>query len=199
MMDVLPWACLRPRCAAEPCPPTLSAGRSAGPTCITDPPARSADSPSHGSPGSASLPSVRWNQSTQEVRYFKNRWPQITALVEITHLSWMFFLTIRKYDLMSLSMTSQSLCSRAVNFLDTGTGWRRPKKTKTKQNDSRTYTTPARVNSQHPPHRAGSQRDSSVGWMEKGLVQQHSLLPSSTCPSSSPCLPRSARLRGLLL
>lgn len=39
----------------------------------------------------------------------------------------MFFRTIRKYDLMSLSMTSQSLCSRAVNFLDTGTGWQRTK------------------------------------------------------------------------
>lgn len=73
------------------------------------------------------------------------------------------------------------------------------KKPPKKQNDSRTYTTPARVNSQHPPHQAGSQRDSSVGWMEKGLVQQHSPLPSSTCPSSSPCLPRSAHLRGLLL
>lgn len=41
----------------------------------------------------------------------------------LTYLSWMFFRTIRKYDLMSLSMTSQSLCSRADNFLDTGTGW----------------------------------------------------------------------------
>lgn len=48
---------------------------------------------------------------------------RVKAAVWVTHLSWMFFRTIRKYDLMSLSMTSQSLCSRDVNFLDTGTGW----------------------------------------------------------------------------
>lgn len=169
MMDVLPWACRRPRCAAEPCPPTLSAGRSAGPTCITDPPARSADSPSRGSPGSASPPSVRWNQSTQEVRYFKNRWPRITALVEVAHLSWMFFLTIRKYDLMSLSMTSQSLCSRAVNFLDTGTGWRRTKK----KNQNRMTARPTQhlhvwIYSTHHIEQVNSVALQWAGW-ERGL------------------------------
>lgn len=64
LINLLPWACQQPRCVSEPCPPTLSAGRSAGLSCITDPPARSAGSPSHGSPGSASLPSVRWGQTT---------------------------------------------------------------------------------------------------------------------------------------
>lgn len=110
----------------------------------------------------------------------------------------MFLRTIRKYDLMSLSMTSQSLCSRAVNFLDTGTGWQRTKKKKN-QNYSRTYKSSVGVNSLYPPHRAGWQHDSSVGLKEKGVAQQHSRLPSSTCPSSSPCLPRSARQRGHLL
>jgi len=44
-------------------------------------------------------------------------------LMPPVYLSWIFFRTIRKYDLMSLSMTSQSLCSRADSFLETGTGW----------------------------------------------------------------------------
>lgn len=51
------------------------------------------------------------------------RWKIKMSKVSNMYLSWMFFRTIRKYDLMSLSMTSQSLCSRADNFLDTGTGW----------------------------------------------------------------------------
>lgn len=67
--DELPWACRQPRCASEPCPQTLSAGRSEGPTCITDPPARSVGTPSRGSPGNASLPSVRWNQTAEEIRW----------------------------------------------------------------------------------------------------------------------------------
>ena len=37
-------------------------------------------------------------------------------------LSWIFFLTIRKYDLISLSITSQSYCSWADSFHATGTG-----------------------------------------------------------------------------
>lgn len=107
----------------------------------------------------------------------------------------MFFRTIRKYDLMSLSMTSQSLCSRAVNFLDMGTGWQWTKY----QNNSRTYTACVRANSLYPPHPAGWQLDSSVGLKEKGSGWPHSRLPSSTCPSRHLSLPRAARRRGHLL
>lgn len=107
----------------------------------------------------------------------------------------MFFRTIRKYDLMSLSMTSQSLCSRAVNFLDTGTGWKRTNH----QNNSRTYTTRVSANSLYPPHPAGWQLDSSVGLKEKGGGWPDSRLPSSTCPSRPLSLPRAARWRGHLL
>lgn len=49
---------------------------------------------------------------------------QYSSLIYIhnTNLSWIFFLTIRKYDLMSRSITSQSRCSRADSFRATGTG-----------------------------------------------------------------------------
>ncbi len=96
--ELLPWACQQPRCVSEPCPRTLSAGRSAGPSYITDLPARSAGSPSHGLPGNASLPSVHWGRATTTTTEAEDRGQKTTSddHAKISKMTWWWVKLLRR-------------------------------------------------------------------------------------------------------
>lgn len=69
--SVLPVACRQPPCAAGPCPLIQSADRWGGQIYTAGQQARSGGCPSHGWPGSASLPSARCGE--KEMGEWENR------------------------------------------------------------------------------------------------------------------------------